>query len=180
MSEYLKANVIDAPYFVTLTTVGWIDVFTREAYSKELIKNLAFCQDNRGLEIYAYVLMPSHLHMICRRKAEAGLLSDLLRDFKSYTSKQLMKMISENEQESRKEWLLHLFKYYAKFTKQNQEMMFWQKTSHPVELYSNKMIEQKLEYIHQNPVKAGIVIEPWAYLYSSACTESPLKVLDAW
>jgi REP element-mobilizing transposase RayT len=56
------------PFFVTLTVVGWIDVFTRDVYSKEIIKNLSFCQQNRGLGIVAYVLMPSHLHMVCRRK----------------------------------------------------------------------------------------------------------------
>ena len=94
------------------------------------------------------------------------------------TAKKLLKLIADNEEESRGEWLMHLFRYYAKFEKQNTELMFWQKTSHPVELWSNKMINQKLNYIHMNPVKAGIVLEPQHYLYSSACPESPLAVLD--
>ncbi|RYF63747.1 MAG: transposase [Cytophagaceae bacterium] len=158
MSELLKANVADAPYFVTLTTVGWIDVFTRQEYCRELIKNLQYCQRERGLEIYAYVIMSNHMHLIVRRQAQAGLLSDLLRDFKSVTAKKLTQLIESNPEESRSTWLLYLFAYHAKQAK--QEMMFWQKTSHPVELWSNKMIDQKRDYIHYNPVKAGIVLEP--------------------
>ncbi len=180
MSEFLKANTEDAPYFITLTTVGWIDLFTRQRYCHELIKNLQFCQRERGLEIYAYVIMSNHIHLIIRRQAQHGLLSDLLRDFKSATAKKLIKLIQEDQQESRKDWLLYLFTYYAKSQKQNSDFMFWQKTSHPVELFSNKMIDQKLHYIHWNPVKAGIVMEPQHYLFSSACPESPLVVLDAY
>ena len=180
MSEFLKANTVDAPYFIKLTTVGWIDIFTRPLYNHELIKNLQFCQQERSLEIYTYVIMSSHIHMIVRRQVQHGLLSTLLRNFKSATAKKLIKSIIENPEESRKEWLIHLFKYYAKFEKQNSELMFWQKTSHPVELFSNKMIDQKLNYIHWNPVKAGIVLEPHQYFFSSACPDSPLVVLDAY
>lgn len=57
MSDLLKANIEDAPYFITLTTVGWVDVFTRQTYCQEMVKNLQFCQQNRGLEVYAYVIM---------------------------------------------------------------------------------------------------------------------------
>ncbi|MEZ0538544.1 REP-associated tyrosine transposase [Fibrella arboris] len=180
MSEFLKANVPDAPYFITLTTVGWIDVFTRQDYCRELINNLQYCQRERGLEIYAYVIMSNHLHLIVRRRAQAGLLSDLLRDFKSVTAKKIIQLINSNAEESRSTWLLYLFAYYAKQANQHKELMFWQKTSHPVELWSNKMIDQKRDYIHNNPVKAGIVLEPQQYLFSSACPESPLKVLDCY
>ncbi|GAB3904804.1 transposase [Larkinella knui] len=179
MSEFLKATVEDAPYFITLTTVGWVDIFTRSIYSYEIVKNLQFCQQNRGLEIYAYVIMSSHLHLIVRRQKQHGLLNELLRDFKSVTAKKILKMINESPEESRKSWLMHLFTYYAKYEKQNSALMFWQKTTHPVQLWSNKMIDQKLNYIHMNPVKAGIVPEPQDYIFSSACPESPLRVLDA-
>jgi REP element-mobilizing transposase RayT len=67
MSELRKANVPEATYFVTLTVVGWIDIFTRKEYSDEIIKNLAFCQEKKNLEIFEYVIMPSHIHLICRR-----------------------------------------------------------------------------------------------------------------
>lgn len=174
MSELRKANIPEATYFLTLSVVGWIDVFTRKEYTDEIIKNLHFCQNHKDLEIFEYVVMPSHIHLICRRNK--GLLNEWLRDFKSYTAKQILKMIQDNPQESRKEWLIYMFQFFAKRYVQNAEYMFWQKTNHPIELYSNKVIQQKIDYIHQNPVVAGIVTEPWYYLYSSACSDSPLKV----
>ena len=91
MSELRKANVPQSTYFITLTIVGWMDIFTRQAYVEDLIKNLKFCQANRGLEIFEYVVMPSHIHMICRRKE--GLLSELLKDFKSFTAKEILRLI---------------------------------------------------------------------------------------
>jgi hypothetical protein len=84
-----------------------------------------------------------------------------------------------NPQESRKEWLLYLFKYFAKASKQYSENHFWQYTVHPILLYSNEVIAQKINYIHQNPVRAGLVNEPENYIYSSANKNSVLKVL-AW
>jgi putative transposase len=174
MSETRKANIPFSTYFVTLTVVGWIDVFTRRDYTDEIIKNLKYCQEKKDLEIFAYVVMPSHIHLICRRNK--GLLSDLLRDFKSYTAKQILKMIEANPQESRKEWLMYMFKFFANRYAQNAEFMFWQKTNYPIELYSPAVIQQKLDYIHNNPVVAGIVIEPNFYQYSSACAVSPLMV----
>ncbi len=78
-------------FYVTLTTVGWIDLFTRHQYCDILIKNLNFCINNKGLEVYSYVIMPSHVHMIASVKE--SLLSNALRDFKSYTAKQLIGQI---------------------------------------------------------------------------------------
>jgi putative transposase len=176
MSELRKANVLEATYFVTLTVVGWIDVFTRKEYADEIIKNLKFCQQKKDLEIFEYVIMPSHIHLICRRNQ--GLLSELLRDFKSYTAKQILQLIRDNPQESRKEWLMYMFQFFANRHAQNSDNMFWQKTNHPIELYSNKVIQQKIDYIQQNPVAAGIVTERYYYLYSSACADSPLQVSE--
>jgi putative transposase len=172
MSELRKANTHQSTYFVTLTAVGWIDIFTRQLYVEEIIKNLKFCQANKDLEIFEYVVMPSHIHMICRRKE--GFLSDLLGEFKSFTAKEILKLIQANLQESRKEWLMYMFNFFANKYSQNANYMFWQKTSYPIEIFSKEMMEQKSTYIRYNPVVAGIVIEPEYYLYSSACSRSPL------
>jgi putative transposase len=75
--------------------------------------------------------MSNHIHLIV--KNEGGKLNDVIRDFKSFTAKQIIQEIESNPQESRKDWLLHLFKYHAKFKKQNKVYQFWQKTSHPTE-----------------------------------------------
>jgi putative transposase len=161
-------------FFVTLTVVGWIDVFTRREYCDCLVQNLKYCQEKKGLQLYAYCIMSSHVHLVAA--AETGLLNFLLRDFKSYTAKQLLQQIADNPQESRKEWLLFLFRHFAK-NKANTLNQFWQHHNHPIDLTSHTMIDQKVEYIHRNPVVTGLVNEPQDYSYSSANPLSPLKIL---
>jgi hypothetical protein len=118
--------------------------------------------------------MSSHVHVIVAH--DEARLADIIRDFKSFTAKQIINSIINNPTESRKEWLLHLFKYFGKHQKQNSEYQFWQKTNHPIELISAPVFDQKVDYIHRSPVTAGIVTEATAYKYSSACFDSPLVV----
>ncbi len=154
-----------------MTIVGWIDVFTRDDYRKIIIENLAFCQKEKGLVINAYVIMSNHIHLMCYARQPYN-LSDILRDFKKFTSKKIIFAIENNEKESRKEWMLNLFKYYAKYIKNNKEYQFWQHGNKPIELASPKWINQKLAYIHLNPVRNGIVNKAEDYPYSSAGTYS--------
>jgi putative transposase len=175
MSELRKASAFNM-YFVTLTVCGWTDLFTRNIYRDIIVRNLQHCREKEGLQIFCYVLMSNHLHMICNRTDDD--LTELLGRFKSFTSKELLQAIEDNPQESRKEWLLHQFEFFAKANKQYSKHHLWQYTSHPVLLYSPEVKRQKRDYIHLNPVRAGIVTEPGAYLYSSACEDSPLKVLQ--
>lgn len=162
MIRKYKFHNPDGLYFVTFTVQGWVDVFTRNEYKNILIENLTYCQQNKGLEIFAYCLMSNHIHLIVRAK-EGHVLSDILRDFKKFTSRTILNSIQENPQESRREWLLQQFK-------SEKGNNFWQTESKPIELWSNKVIEQKLNYIHNNPVEEGLVFRPEDYLYSSACT----------
>jgi putative transposase len=175
MSE-LRKTTPDDLYFVTLTVVGWVDLFSRETYKNIIVENLKYCQDKEKLQIFSYVIMSNHLHMVCRRLDKD--LKELLGRFKSYTSKLFLKEIISNTQESRKDWLLQLFKQYSNGNSQYGDYHIWDYTDHPVALYSNSVIDSKIEYIHQNPVKSGIVTEAEYYKYSSACFDSPLKVLD--
>ena len=174
MSELIKTWP-NRLYFVTLIVEGWVNVFFRNIYKDELVKNLIHCQEKEGLQIYAYVIMSNHIHMVAAR--EEGDLGELLGRLKSVTSKKILKMIETNPQGSRKEWLLNLFKHFAVKNKQYSNYHFWDYTNHPLELWSNDVIRQKIEYIHNNPVRAGIVAEAHYYLYSSACFDSPIKVL---
>lgn len=175
MSEFRKTYPGNL-YFVTLTVEGWVDIFTRDIYRDEIIANLQYCQKNEGLLIYEYVLMTNHLHMIAAREYDT--LGELLGRFKSFTAKKILNLIKTNPEESRKEWLLNLFEHFARKNKQYSDYHFWHYTTHPTELWSNDVIEEKAEYIHCNPVKAGFVKEPHHFLYSSACPDSPLKVLE--
>lgn len=161
-------------FFVTLTVVGWIDVFTRSEYCDILEQNLNFCIKEKGLNVYSYCIMSNHFHMIA--SAEKGLLSDLLRDFKSYTSKVIMKAINESPTESRKEWLQHMFRFFANRDSSNSDNHFWQYGNHPLTLDSVQMIEQKVDYIHANPVKAGFVNEAQNYIFSSANSFCKVKL----
>ena len=176
MSEYLKTHPGNL-YFVTLTVVGWINVFDRSYYKEILVTNLKHCQEKEGLQIYAYVIMSNHLHLVAAREGEKD-LTELLGRFKSFTAKKLLNEIKENIQESRREWLLGLFEHYAKQNKQYDKYHFWQYTNHPVLLHSKEFIDQKINYINQNPVRAGLVNDSSSYIYSSACFDSPIKVLD--
>jgi putative transposase len=157
----------NALYFLTISVVGWLDVFSRPAYRDILLDSFRHCQQEKGLVVNAYVIMSNHLHLIAYAK-EGYALSDILRDFKKYTGKQIIKQIIQNPKESRSEWMLRLFKYYAKYNNDNNTYQFWQKDNHPVALSSPDWIFQKLNYIHQNPVKNGLVERPEHYLYSSA------------
>ncbi|MEO7531728.1 MAG: transposase [Sediminibacterium sp.] len=174
MSELRKANY-DAQFFITITVVSWVDVFTRKPYCEELVKNIRYCQENKGLELYAYVIMTNHIHLIAGQKE--GRLNSLLRDFKSYSAKQLLAMIYDNPMESRRDWMKIVFQYNAKFQRQNAENMFWQKTNHPIDCYSPKIFRQKANYIHENPVRAGLVAKPEEWWYSSANPGSPVEVM---
>lgn len=176
MSEYRKTSPNDL-YFVTLTITGWIDLFSRKVYKDIIVQNLQYCQQNEQLEIFCYVIMTNHIHLICRRLDKD--LNELLGRFKSYTSKQLLKEIESNNHESRKDWLLYQFQFAAKINKQYSHYHLWQYTNHPTLLFTWETIKQKEKYIHDNPVRAGLVTDAGAYLYSSACVDSPLKV-SAW
>ena len=163
-------------YFITLTVVDWIDIFTRRVYYDLIIENLSYCQRQKGLELFEYVIMTNHIHMICRGKDKP--LSDIIRDFKTYTSKELYKLISNNPNESRRKWMIKIFQAHGKSNKLNKNFQIWQNLNYPTLLYNNHIIDQKTEYIHMNPVKAGYVSKPEDYIFSSANKDSPLKVME--
>lgn len=153
-------------HFITMTVVDWIDVFTRKNHKLAIIESLKYCQTHKGLEIFAWCLMPSHLHLIVRSQ-DSNKLSDTLRDFKKYTSKEIIRLIQE-EPESRREWMLDRFEFAGRYNPKIKNYKFWQDGNHPVELFKPEFIKQKLNYIHNNPVEEMFVAEAHEYLYSSA------------
>lgn len=166
MSRKYKFQNPTAAYFVSFATVNWIDVFTRAAYFNVLANNLAYCRSSKGMEVYAFCFMPSHVHLIFRSEHEEP--SSLLRDFKKFTSKEMIEKIQSHPRESRKEWLLSMFSAAADRNKDVWHHQFWQHHNKPIELWSTKVTKQKLDYIHNNPVKAGFVTEPTHWKWSSA------------
>jgi len=155
-------------YFVTFSVVQWVDVFTRREYRDIVLASLKYCQQSKGLILYGWCLMSNHIHLILAAK-ESNTVSGILRDFKKFTSKRIIESIEDNEKESRKSWMLWLFSSSGKANLNNHESQFWQQgNNHAVELFTPMFSRQKLDYIHLNPVRAGIVENPQDYLYSSA------------
>ena len=152
-------------HFITATVVDWVDVFTRPIYRDCIIDSLEYCIKNKGMIVYGYVIMSNHIHLIIQ--SNDGKLSDLLRDFKKYTSKTILAKIQEKT-ESRKEWMLERFNLATLSHTRNKNYQFWQYGSHAEEIYSDKFMWSKLDYIHLNPVRSGIVIKASDYIYSSA------------
>jgi REP element-mobilizing transposase RayT len=154
-----------AMYYLTLQIVHWADIFTRQVYRDIILDSLTYCRKNKELELFAYVIMSNPFHIIVRSKSNT--LSNTIRDFKRHTSKKIIETIKE-QPESRREWLLMIFRYAAKQHKRNNEYLVWTHENHAVELDSNTMIDQRIEYIHMNPVRSGLVTYAEDYLYSSA------------
>lgn len=155
----------DKAHFITATVVDWIDVFTRQRYNDIVIDSLKYCRRNKGMILYGYVIMSSHIHLIIQ--SSDGKLSDLVRDFKKFTAKNILESI-QNEPESRREWMLERFKKATETHSRNKKYQFWQYGNHAEEIFSNSFLWSKLDYIHMNPVKAGIVEKAREYRYSSA------------
>ncbi|MGB4773664.1 MAG: transposase [Daejeonella sp.] len=146
-------------YFITCTVHQWADVFTRKEYVDIVLNSLRYCQQNKGLLIYAYVIMSNHIHLIIGSNKEN--LSDIIRDFKKFTASKIVQAIENNSKESRKRWLLWLLK-------KEDRVWFWEEGYHAEEIITSQFYDTKLNYIHFNPVRAGMVEKEEEYLYSSS------------
>ena len=153
-------------YFLTFTVVEWVDVFTRPEYKTIIIDSLNFCIEQKGLVCYGWVLMTNHMHLLVKAE-EPAKLSDIIRDFKKFTSKKIVSVIQEIN-ESRKEWLLDKFAFMARKTSRAENYKLWKDDNHAILINSGKLFEQKLNYIHLNPVRQMIVPHEEDYLLSSA------------
>jgi REP element-mobilizing transposase RayT len=149
-----------------MTVVGWIDVFTRKNHKMLIISALKHCQKEKALELFGYCIMSNHIHLIARACGKYQ-LSNILRDFKKYTSKAIIDQI-QDEPESRRRWMLDYFKKTASLNKRHSGYQVWENGNHAEVIYSNNFFDQKLDYIHNNPVKELIVERPEDYIFSSA------------
>ncbi|MBL8009657.1 MAG: transposase [Flavobacteriales bacterium] len=164
-------------HFVSFAVVGWVDVFTRAVYAEFLLKNLAYCPKSKGLVLYEFVIMPSHVHLIAA--AANANLGEIMRDFKTYTSKELVKLIAANEQESRKEWMLRLFKEHGAANPLNTHNQFWQQSNKPILLDTPKKFDDCVRYVRENPLVAGLVTDETAYTWSSANPQIGVELDEA-
>ena len=155
-------------YYTALLPLKCKLFFTELLIYKHIITDsLQFCQKEKGLIIYAWVLMTNHMHMLVGRNAE-NKVSDIMRDFKKFTSKEILRTLQTESAESRREWMLNRFEYSGKNDKKIKNYRFWQEGNDAQEIFLNDYFNQKLNYIHENPVKAEIVNRAEDYRYSSA------------
>ena len=119
MSRNYKFYDQSMPYFVSFPVVYWIDLFTREHYCQTLLESLAYCQEHKGLILYSWCFMPSHIHMIIGTRKNP--MQNILRDFKSYTSRSIRKQITDHVGESRKKWLLRLMHHTGSTNSNNKD-----------------------------------------------------------
>ena len=166
MSSKYKIGEDAIPHFVTFTIVGWIDVFSREMYKEKMLESLNLCIQKKGLVAYAWIIMTNHVHLII--SSHDNKIAEIVRDIKKFTSRQIIELIAQNPKESRKEWMLNIFSFVGKGNKSNTNFQFWKQDYHPIELNTTEILEQRLLYLHENPVRSGLVWEPWHYKYSSA------------
>jgi REP element-mobilizing transposase RayT len=167
MSRAYKFHKPYGLYFVTFATVNWVDVFTRRDYKDIVVESLRFCQKEKGLLLFAWVIMSNHVHLIAQAAEGTG-LQDIIRDLKKYTSKQIIKAIEDHPGESRREWMLRIFREAGESNSNNKEYQFWQQHNKPIELATNEMIQRYVNYLHENPVKEGYVELAEDYVYCSA------------
>ena len=165
----------DQAHFVTGTIVEWLPVFTSRACCEILVDSLVYCRRAKGLKIYGWVILDNHFHAIL----QAPNLSSVLRDFKSFTA---AKVVEQIKAEGR-DWLLAQFRFYRAVHKTSDHQI-WQEGSHPQAICSDEIMRQKLDYLHNNPVKRGWVASPEHWRYSSAhewlSGTEPLLTCDEW
>ena len=178
MSRNYKFHNPDGVYFVSFAVIEWLDVFTRNDYKNIVVDSLRYCQQEKGMEIFAWCIMTNHVHLIFRSSGKQK-PELLLGDLKRFTSKAIVKAIIDNPVESRKEFLLEQFQKAGEEASNVDKYQFWRHDNKPIELWSNKVIDEKINYIHNNPVEEGFVFKPEDYLYSSAADYAGEKgILD--
>ena len=163
MSEKYKAFDPGYSYFITLTLVEWQNLLHIPLYAEIIIDSIRFCQQKKGLELFGYVIMPSHIHLIAR--SEETPIGDVVRDLKKYTANQITERLAKDLEHKS---MLKVFAEAASQIKRNSRYKVWQDGFHPEVIMSNRFFYQKLKYIHDNPVEAGLVASAELYPYSSA------------
>ncbi len=149
------------PYFCTITVLDWTPVFIEQRYIDPLVESLSYCRTNKGLRLFAYVVMPNHLHLI----AAADDLHALMRDFKRFTSRTIHERLLADARRTVLSWLEQAAQGARR---QRGEFSFWADGFHPQAISTSAVLEQKLRYLHENPVRKGLVGAAEDWWYSSA------------
>ena len=148
------------PHFMTSTVVAWQPVFSHPGHAEVIFDSWRFLQREREIQILAFVVLENHIHWI----AVGPQLGKRVGEFKSFTATSIIKKMEELGHAT----LLQELKYYKERHKVDQTHQMWQEGSHPQVIESPEVMWQKIEYIHNNPLRRGYVDDPIHWRYSSA------------
>ena len=146
------------PEFITVTCYEWLPLISSSNEKEIIIQSLQFLTNQKKIHVYAFVLMDNHFHLIWRIR-QGFKRADVQRDFLHYTAKEIIKNLKVANVE-----LIDKIEVNLK----DRKYQIWQRNSLSIELRSENVYTQKLNYIHDNPVKAGMCILAEDYKYSSA------------
>jgi REP element-mobilizing transposase RayT len=151
-----------APFYVTFTVVDWLPVFVSEAACEIITDSLNFCHQRKGLRTNAYVIMPTHMHAIFFHESfQAKALEQVLTDMRKFTGRQLADFCQQHMPRS---FALVLHEGAG----EDRERRFWQATRHPEQIEKEPFWQAKIDYLHANPVRKGLVTQPEHWRFSSA------------
>lgn len=154
----INKNLKDKMYFLTFTIVKWIDIFTSSRYSEIPIRALKFYQKEYRLKLYGYVIMTNHMHLL----AECSDMIKFVSSFKSFTAKEIIRQVKSEK----RKYILSIFEDIN--LEEDQKYQVWQKGNWPELVEEGNFFNQKLNYIHENPLVAGYVEKEEDWCYSSA------------
>lgn len=152
---------------MSFAVVNWIDVFTRNEYKDIFLDAVRYMMEHKKMRVFAWCIMTNHVHLVFS-VSEPFKPEQVLGDIKRYTSRKLIEAIKSNPKESRREWMLEQFRASGSTTSNTSVHQFWRHDNHPIEIWSDAVIREKINYIYTNPVEAGLVSYPNEYVYSSA------------
>ena len=148
------------PYFHTCTIVGWLPIFTRPTTVQIILDSWAYLQENNDFKIHGYIILENHLHLI----ATSDNHRELMKHFKSFTARKII----DHLKEQKISLFLNQLSFHKIKHKTDSKYQFWQEGTYPKQILSEEIMRQKLDYIHNNPVKRGYVDLPEHWRYSSA------------
>jgi REP element-mobilizing transposase RayT len=155
-----KITSNEQPHFLTCTVVKWLPLFSRPETARIILDSLRYLQSREELSVFGFVIMENHIHLIVSAKD----LSNAIRRFKSFTARKIIDHLKERGEK----WILTHFREEKASHKKDREYQFWQEGTHPVVIQNEEIMLQKLEYLHNNPVRRGYVDDPTHWRHSSA------------
>lgn len=157
----MKEEIIIAkehPEFLTVTCLEWKHILNRDRFKNIVTESLTYLCSAKRINVYGFVIMSNHFHLIWQILGEHK-RADVQRDFLKYTGQQILKVMDIEKSELLNELLVNA---------KDRRYQVWERNSLGIPLWTPEVFEQKLDYIHNNPVKAGLCKFPEDYKYSSA------------